>query len=213
MHPVRNLIHFPYMKASVAAKVRSRVSRLPVGSFASAARFGGSSGAIDAELSRLARDGKLLRVRKGLYWKGPVTRLGIVPPDPEDVAIEVAGKGSGPAGVAAAHRLGLTTQVPGYPVFAVPGKAPSDIHGARFSERPWCRRELRLTADEVAVIEVLRDWPRAVEGSWEDLLMSVARLRDSSLIRTETISKDVEREHHRGLRTRWTEVSRAMELV
>jgi hypothetical protein len=199
------------MESSIAAKVKSRVSRMPLRSFISASVFGGPSGAVDAAFSRLAHDGKLLRVRKGLYWKGPVTRLGMVPPAPEAVAIKVGGKGSGPAGVAAVHRLGLTSQVPGYPVIAVPGKTPSDVPGVRFSERSWSRRELNLSEDEVAVIEVLRDWPSAVEGTWADLLKTISLLNETSLIRPEAIAKDVERERHVGLRERWAEVSKVME--
>jgi hypothetical protein len=201
------------MKTSVAAKVRSRVSRLPISSFIQPSLIDGPPGAIDAEFSRLSREGRLLRVRKGLYWKGRVTKIGMVPPDPEVVAIAVGGAGSGPAGVAAVHRLGLTTQVPGYPRIAVPGKTPSAVPGVRFSERPWSRREFRLSEEEVAVIEVLRDWPQAVEGSWNDLLDSVIRLHAEDAIRPRAISKDVEREHHRGLRERWALLSEEAEFV
>lgn len=210
---VRNLIHLSDMKSSVAAKVRSHVSRLPLGSFIQPSLIDGSPGAIDAEFSRLAGEGKLLRVRKGLYWKGRVTKFGMVPPDPEVVAIAVGGAGSGPAGVAAVHRLGLTTQVPGYPRVAVPGRTPSAVPGVRFSERPWSRREFRLSEEEVAVIEVLRDWPQAVEGSWNDLLESVIRLHKSSAIRPRAIAKDVERERHKGLRERWAMLSEEAEFV
>ena len=186
---------------------------MPRRSFLSVSAFGAPSGAVDAAFSRLAHEGQLIRVRKGLYWKGPVTRLGMVPPAPEEVAIKVGGKGSGPAGVAAVHRLGLTSQVPGHPIIAVPGKTPSDVPGVRFSERSWSRRELDLSEDEVAVIEVLRDWPRAVEGTWADLLQTVSRLNECSLIRPEAIAKYVERERHVGLRQRWAEVSKVMEYA
>ena len=186
---------------------------MPVSSFIRVAAFDGPPNAVEAEFSRMARAGRLLRVRKGIYWKGRRTKLGMVPPSPEAVAIEVAGRGSGPAGVYAAYRLGLTSQVPGRPAIAVPGKAPADIPGVRFSVRSWRRRELGLKQDEVALIEVLRDWPSAVEGNWADLVAAVSLLQDSSSIRPEVVARDVESERHVGLRERWSNLTKDLELT
>ena len=68
----------------------------------------------------------------------------------------------------AARWLGLTTQVPGRPCVAVPGRVPVAVHGVRFCSRTPRRRELGMNALEVAVVEVLRDWPLSVEASWGD---------------------------------------------
>jgi hypothetical protein len=64
-------------------------------------------------LAELTRRGELLHVRRGLYWRGRKTPLGMSPPSPEALAERLVGKhGVGPAGLSAAHRLRLSTQVP-----------------------------------------------------------------------------------------------------
>jgi hypothetical protein len=87
-------VRFPLQFAdmeSIAASVRKVLSSLSDRAFVHARRVPGPTGAVEAELSRLARRGEIRRVRKGLYWKGPKTRLGIAAPAPQDVALEVAG--------------------------------------------------------------------------------------------------------------------------
>ena len=111
---------------SVAAEVRERV-------LASRERFwrpdafgDHSPDAVAQALSRLTRDGDLRRVRRGLYWRGTPTRLGMAPPPPDRLAREVAGRsrGTGPAGRSAALALGLSTQVPRHETIAVPARVP-----------------------------------------------------------------------------------------
>jgi len=68
----------------------------------------------------MVTSGKLVRVRPGLYYKGVHTALGLTEPHPLDVALQIAGQGSGPAGFSAASALGLTTQVPSVIEVAVP---------------------------------------------------------------------------------------------
>src|SRR4030067_3126473 len=75
--------------------------------------FSDPPGAVDAALSRLSREGELVRVRRGLYWRGAKTLLGMAPPRSELIARELLGRvGVGPAGMSAASSLGLSTQVP-----------------------------------------------------------------------------------------------------
>lgn len=104
----------------------------------------------------LAAEGELVRVRRGLYWRGKKTRFGMTHPSVLEAAVAVGGPGSGPSGIAAGHLLGLTTQVPSTVDVAVPGKTPEPMPGVRFRSRPYSRRERRLTPVEVAVLEVLR---------------------------------------------------------
>ena len=82
---------------------------------------GGSRSGVESAFSRLSAAGDVLRVRKGLYWKGTTTPLGMSPPRIDEIALELGGRGSGPAGVAAANWLGLTAQVPATFLAAVPG--------------------------------------------------------------------------------------------
>jgi hypothetical protein len=188
---------------TIADRVREYVNALPTRSFLWSTDVPGPSAAVAAELTRLVRKRQLRRVRNGLYWKGPMTELGIAAPEPEDVALEVAGRGAGPAGVAAAHWLGLTTQVPGTPEIAVPGSLPTGVDGVRFTSRPYIRRELGLTPTEVALIEVLRIWPIASETTWEEMRDRVAELISGGSLRAEKVDAAVNQEHRRGQRSNW----------
>ncbi len=187
----------------MASSVRTRVARRPMRSFLSAADVPGPRRAVESELSRLAAVGELARVRKGLYWKGPKTQLGVAPPRPLAVALRVAGPGSGPAGFTAAAVLGLTTQVPATLEVAVPGKAPVPPPGVRFTQRDISRRDLKLTSDEVAVLEVLRDWPATVEVDWAMLASSVRALVERHAVRIDRVGREVQVEHRRSARAAW----------
>ena len=84
----------------------------------------GSRMAVDQALSRLARKGQILRVCQGLYV-GPIqTRFGPRPPSADTVVESLSslwGETIVPCGGAAAHALGLTTQVPIRPVYLTSG--------------------------------------------------------------------------------------------
>lgn len=78
--------------------------------------FAGSRAAVLRELSRLAADGKLLHVRRGLYWRGTETILGVSRPSSIQLVQELFGRdGVGPEEWSAALALGLTTQHPRRP--------------------------------------------------------------------------------------------------
>lgn len=157
-------------------------------------------------MSRLAAEGEVVRVRKGLYWKGPKTRIGMPLPRPVEVALKVAGVGSGPAEVSAAHSLGLTTQVPAVEVVAVPGRTPVPVRGARFVSRSIERRFLGLRPREVALLEVLRAGPVVVEVPWAEVAKVARRLARAGEIRPEVIDEEVYEEHHVATRERWVEL-------
>jgi hypothetical protein len=188
---------------SVASTVRATVARKPKRSFIDPADFVGSTRAIECELSRLAAKGELAHVRKGLYWKGPKTQLGMVRPHPLDVAIHVGGPGTGPAGFSAAAMLGLTTQVPATIEVAVPGRVPTAPEGIRFTLRHPSRREFRLKPLEVALLEVLRDWPLTVESSWDDLVERTRTLIEGGAVRPSVVTKEVDTAHRRVARDGW----------
>ncbi len=197
---------------STAELVRERVAAVPSRGFIAAGELPGSRRAVECALSRLAADGEVVRVRKGLYWKGPKTRFGMASPRSADVALEVAGSGSGPAESSAAHLLGLTTQVPSVAVVAVPGRAPAPVPGARFVTRSIERRIAGLRPIEVAVLEVLRGGPALMEKPWRELASTVARLVSVGEVRPDVMASAVGEEHHVMTRERWAELAAAIDV-
>jgi hypothetical protein len=159
--------------------------------------FDGSPGAVAQALSRLVRTGELRRIRRGLYWRGTSTRLGMAPPPPGRLTGEVVGDtGTGPTGRSAALALGLSTQVPRQEAIAVPGRAPRSPGPVHYVSRGASakRRDERLRRGEVALLEVLRDWNSLVEMPTEDAVNRIARLVDSGAIRLDRLARASETE-------------------
>ncbi len=142
---------------------------------------------IDRVLSRLAAQGELRQVRRGLYWRGRPTPFGMSRPSTADLVTAVVGtRGVGPAGLSAANELGLTTQVPAVEVVAVPRRTPRPIPGVRFVDRSGRsgRADAGLNATEVALLEVLGEWDRLVEDD------AAARRRIVDLVRSGAVRTD-----------------------
>lgn len=176
-------------KTSVASNVRSRVRRSH-DRFWRPEDFDGSLEAVAKALSRLAESGELRRIRRGLYWRGSPTKLGMAPPRASRLADAIVGDaGTGPAGLSAALKLGLSTQVPRVETIAVPRRAPRPTSGVRFVSRAGStrRRDERLNPVEVALLEVLRDWDRTVEASPAVAVDRVRNLIEAGAIRLERI--------------------------
>lgn len=115
------------MKASTSQKITDQIAALPGGSFVRVRGIEGPRTAVESAFSRLAATGTITRVRKGLYWKGTLTAMGMSSPRIEEVALELGGPGSGPSGVAAAHWLGLTSQVPATYLTSVPRRVKRTV--------------------------------------------------------------------------------------
>lgn len=117
-------------------------------------------------LAALVDEGELRRIRRGLYWRGTKSPLGLAPP-PTDVLIsELApGPGVGPAGLYAANLLRLSTQVPRQAEVAVPARAPESLATIRFVSRSarTGRAQADLNPTEVALLESLASWESAIE--------------------------------------------------
>jgi len=129
--------------------------------------LGAAPRSIDRALLRLAQAKKLRRVHHGLYWRGRPTVFGMTGPDDLLVAARVADvAGIGLAGLSAANDLGLTTQVPGRTLVAVPRRAPQPLPTVRFVDRAGRRARAvqRLNPTEVALLEVLGDWDQVVDA-------------------------------------------------
>src|SRR5680860_655578 len=76
-------------------------------------------------LAGLVDGGELRRIRRGLYWRGTKSPLGMAPPPTDALIQELApGPGVGPAGLYAANLLRLSTQVPRRAEIAVPPEHP-----------------------------------------------------------------------------------------
>lgn len=192
---------------NTARLVRDRVANAPERSFFAVADMVWPRHAVECELSRLAGSGEVVRVRKGLYWKGPMTRLGMPLPGSMEVGLAVGGVGAGPAGLSAAHFLGLTTQVPATETVAVAGRVPAPVPGVRFVSRSVERRFNELRHVEVAVLEVLRDGPALIDTPWRRLGEVIRSLAGDGEIRLPVLDTELRAERHLAARSRWAELA------
>ncbi len=202
---------------SVAAAVRSRVDRSPVGTFFVTSDFEGSARAVESALSRMVREegSSLRRVRKGLYWKGVRSRFGPGRPDPAAIARAVAkstGRSFGPAGWNASHALELSTQVPATPEFAIFGPAPTGVKGAVFKSR-WNPARSGLGFWDVALLEVLADWPSRSEVGWADLVEISRGLLKKEKLHPRRLEKAVEGESSPAVRKNFGKLWNDLDLL
>jgi hypothetical protein len=112
--------------SQLAQSVLSAAQSLPEGGLLSPKEFLhlGSRAAIDQTLTRLTKEGQLLRVGRGVYALPVQGRFGARPPSTESVveAIEAtSGEVVVASGAAEANALGLTTQVPTREVYLTSG--------------------------------------------------------------------------------------------
>lgn len=143
-------------------------------------------------LADLVTSGELKRVRKGLYWRGTRTPLGMSAPKPDDiVAILAPGAGVGPAGLSAANFLRLSTQIPRRAEIAVPRRSPTGVSTVRFLSRSARRgrRTCSLTPFEVAVLEVLEGWERVIEVSPEEATRRLVDLMGTGALRLDRLAR------------------------
>ena len=175
----------------VEATIRARVVRSR-NRFWQPQDLTGSPSSVHHTLADLVREGELQHVRKGLYWRGTHTVLGMSPPSTDALVAELAGRdGVGPSDLSAALMLRVSTQVPRRAQVAVPTRVPQGIAAIEFSSRAARsgRRAAKLGAREVALLEVLEGWERLVEipaeQAWGRLrdLISSGSVRPAALAR------------------------------
>jgi hypothetical protein len=91
----------------------------------------GSRAVVDQTLARLTRQGKILRLARGIYTRPKYNKyVGNVMPEPLKIAEAKARTSNamlGPTGAEAARMFGLTTQMPTQPVYFTTG-SPTSIH-------------------------------------------------------------------------------------
>ncbi|KAB1641702.1 hypothetical protein [Gulosibacter chungangensis] len=148
-----------------AAVIRSA----PVRSFVHVNQLPGTATAARQAASRAARNGELLPIRRGLYYRGVKTRYGMTRPRVEEIAREVLGEmGSGPAGYSAAREWGVTTQVP--QSFHVATLWTTDPIAGVTQHARRNRERAKLNPKEIALLELLRAPDVYVESGWGALV-------------------------------------------
>jgi hypothetical protein len=159
--------------------------------------FEGSQSSVAHELSRLAKVGELRHVRRGLYWRGNQTRLGMSVPSPEQLVNQLAGaSGVGPAEWSAALALGLSTQHPRKDIIAVPSRPPRSLRHVQMKDRSARvgRRRWNLNRWEVALLEVLSDWQGLIEMPQDQAINRLTELVRSQNIRPDRLARAADTE-------------------
>jgi hypothetical protein len=175
------------------------IREMPVMSFVRVDRLPGTPAAARQAASRAVRDGLLVPVRRGLYYRGRRTRYGMTRPRPEEVARVLLGdRGVGPAGYCAARAWGLTTQVPAaWHVAAL--RTVDQIDGVVQHDRKNLAR-VGLNELEIALLELLRDPEVYVEVGWDVFVGKVRAALDSGQVDAERLSEAVAGEYNRAVR-------------
>jgi hypothetical protein len=162
--------------SSAAAVIRDRVRR-------GGARYWKHSdfhdlppAAVAKTLSRLAQDGELRHVGKGVYYRPVPTSFGMSVPSASAMVAQTLNAALHPAGLSAANALGLTTQNPVRPEFATPapGSPTALRHAIVHTRRPPQRAG--LSAEDGAILEILRERARSSDLSPEATAERLKRL-------------------------------------
>lgn len=132
--------------------------------------------AVAQAFSRLAREGVLNRASKGVYYRPRETRFGPSIPSASAVAAQALHAPVHPAGLTAANLLGFTTQNPARPEYATPAHDPPGALRDAFvyTRRPPSRAT--LSAEEGALLELLRERARSSDLSPARTLRRLRRL-------------------------------------
>jgi hypothetical protein len=135
--------------------------------------------AVAQALSRLARDGTLQRLSKGIYYRSRPTALGPSRPDPIAIRkLAAPDKTMFPAGIAAANLLGFTTQAAGRSEVATTASSlPRKLAGRDtviHTRRPDAWKG--LSEDDAALLDFLRRGGRTSELSDEETTRRILRL-------------------------------------
>lgn len=181
--------------------VRSRVARARPGTVLFRDDFDGPASAVETAISRMVRSGDLARLRNGVYFKGLKSRFGTGKPPIDEVVYRLCrGRGVGPAGWSATRALGVSSQLPAHPEYAVVGAPPSGLGDVRFvSRKNLARIELRPL--EIALLESLRSWPTFSEVDWDEFVRRIEELVNEGQIRLAPVLKAGAKDPSRNLRT------------
>ena len=142
---------------AAAARIRRQIEESPDQLWRPSDFSGLPGPAVGTTLSRLARDGTLTRLRPGVYYRPRPTVVGPSRPAASDVVARTSHEPLFPAGLTSASSLGFTTQNPAHLEYATTASsAPAGMSNAKVTaRRPQAWR--RLTSQEGALLEFLRD--------------------------------------------------------
>lgn len=200
---------------SAAADVTSpavTLAQTPVDAFVWRRDLPGTPAEVNKALARAQHAGDIVRIRKGLYFKGTKTRYGSTHPNATAIALQILGHiGVGPTSVAAAQALGLTTQIPAEPAFAVAGPTPRSIPGLRICTRANTLRRT-LNFQEIALLELLRgDWVYVVDDGWTALAAAAALAQAAGSVDLVKLGEVVTPEPSRAARTNFAKLMRSLD--
>lgn len=165
--------------AAAATVIRSKVESGPedrlwtFGDFSSL-----PTSAVAKALSRLAHEGVLHRVRKGVYYRPKTTRFGETKPDLTRVFTRVLDSKKidwKPSGLAVWNKLGLTTQVPAIPTFAIDRRVQVAASERRVRFRVVSSLH-SVTTEERAALDALRDLRRVPDAMPADIIRRLVDL-------------------------------------
>ncbi len=190
---------------SPAAAIRA----VPARSFVRVESIPGTSTTIRKALSRAAKDGVIVRVKPGVYYKGVPTRYGMTrPSDGEALKVMLGERGVGPAGYSAARAWGVTTQIPAVTEVATLG-ARKRIRNVKLITRSNLRRA-DLNEMEIALLELLRDPSTLVESGWDSLIERVQKAAVDGRIRPQALRAALPGESSRAVRDNFAKLGSAL---
>jgi hypothetical protein len=164
----------------VAQALRKKITDQGPDSLWSYADFGGLPfQAVAKSLSRLAKDGLIRRVRKGLYYYPKQTALGPSQPSASALLAKTVMRGADApvfsGGTASFQNLGLTTQVPAHYTLLC-GLASRTIRIGKVTARV-CHRELAHLAgasqQDVWLLDAIRNLKHVPDSTPTDALMRI----------------------------------------
>ena len=192
-------------KLSPAAAIRA----VPARSFVRVESLPGTSVTIRKALSRAAKDGVVVRVGPGVYYKGVPTKYGMTgPSDRESLKVMLGERGVGPAGYSAARAWGVTTQVPAVKEVATLG-ARKKLNKVKLITRSNLRRT-DLNELEIALLELLRDPTTLVESGWDSLIERVREAVADGKIRPTALRAALPGESSRAVRDNFAKLDSVM---
>ena len=168
---------------SVANEVRSRIRTGGADRLWTYADFPSVENrmALAAPLSRLAKSGELVRVRRGVYYRPKPTVFGLSRPDPEalvDAVLRARGDTPVASGIGAYSRLGLTTQLSGAVSRATRRRIPDGtVPGVRLraTPRPLAAQK-GIRPEERTALDALRDVGRIPDAHPAAVLLRLGDL-------------------------------------
>lgn len=135
-----------------------------------------SPSAVATTLSRMAGKRELTRVGKGVYYRAAPTSFGMSVPGASATTAQLLSTPTHPTGLSAANLLGLSSQNPGRPEYATTKRGrPVALRDAQVRDgRPSERA--RLSAEDGAILETLRDGARSSDLSPEQTARRLIQL-------------------------------------